>query len=63
MPYVLKVRTYTKGEYIYTETSYYDVYRNINIDYIKSSHRRLREMDDKLMDEIRAFQLWRIKRL
>lgn len=30
-----KVRTYSRGDYIYTETKYYDVYRDIDLHYKK----------------------------
>src|SRR5690606_30837637 len=30
-----KVRKYTRGDYEYTETKYYDVYRDIDLSYVK----------------------------
>lgn len=50
-----KVRTYTRGEYIYTETSYYDVYRDINIDYVKVPIDASEKMDDILMDKLEPY--------
>lgn len=50
-----KVRTYSKGDYIYTETRYYDVYRDINIDYIKVPIDASEKMDDELMDKLEPY--------
>lgn len=50
-----KVRTYTRGDYIYTETSYYDVYRNLNIDYIKVPIDASEKMKDELMDKLEPY--------
>ena len=50
-----KVRTYTRGEYIYTETSYYDVYRDINLDYVKLPVDASEKMDDVLMDKLEPY--------
>lgn len=56
-----KVRTYTKGEYIYTETSYYDVYRDINVDYMKVPVDASEKMDDKLMDRLEPYNYGQLK--
>lgn len=56
-----KVRTYTRGEYIYTETSYYDVYRDVNIDYIKVPIDASEKMDDELMDKLEPYNYGQLK--
>ena len=50
-----KVRTYTRGDYIYTETRYYDVYRDINLDYVKVPVDASEKMDDELMDKLEPY--------
>ena len=51
-----KVRTYPKGDYIYTETRYYDIYRDINLDYIKIPVDASEKMQDTLMDRLEPYQ-------
>lgn len=50
-----KVRSYTKGDYRYTETSYYDVYRKVDVNYLKIPADASTKMDDKLMDKLEPF--------
>ncbi len=56
-----KVRTYTKGEYIYTETKFYDVYRDINLDYLKIPVDASTKMNDELMDKLEPFPYDQLK--
>lgn len=56
-----KVRTYTSGDYIYTETKYYDAYRELNLDYIKIPVDASEKMDDKLMDKLEPFPYDQLK--
>ncbi|GFN35495.1 TFIIB-type zinc ribbon-containing protein [Tepidimicrobium xylanilyticum] len=56
-----KVRTYTRGDYIYTETSYYDVYRDINIDYKKVPVDASEKMIDELMDKLEPYNYDQLK--
>lgn len=51
-----KVRTYTRGDYIYTETRYYDIYRDINLNYIKVPVDASEKMNDILMDKLEPYQ-------
>lgn len=51
-----RVRTYTRGEYIYTETKYYDVYRDLRIDFSRVPVDASEKMDDKLMDKLEPYQ-------
>lgn len=50
-----RVHSYSRGDYIYTETSYYDVYRKLNIDYLKIPVDASEKMDDKLMDKLEPY--------
>lgn len=56
-----KVRTYTKGEYIYTETSYYDAFRDINLDYVKIPVDASEKMHDDLMDRLEPYPYDQLK--
>jgi len=50
-----KVRSYSRGEYIYTETTYYDVYRNINLNYLRVPVDASEKMNDNLMDKLEPY--------
>ncbi|MEW9094700.1 MAG: TFIIB-type zinc ribbon-containing protein [Clostridiaceae bacterium] len=50
-----KVSKYTRGDYIYTETKHYDVYRDINIDYIKVPVDASQKMNDEIMDKLEPY--------
>lgn len=56
-----KVRSYTRGDYIYTETKYYDVYRHINLDYIKVPVDASKKMNDQLMDRLEPYKYDQLK--
>ncbi len=56
-----KVRTYTRGDYVYTETRYYDVYRDINLDYLKVPVDASEKMNDELMDKLEPYNYQEIK--
>lgn len=56
-----KVRTYTQGDYIYTETKYFDVFRDINLDYLKIPVDASEKMSDKLMDKLEPFPYDQLK--
>lgn len=50
-----KVRTYSSGDYIITETKYYDVYRKIKVDYVKVPVDASEKMNDELMDKLEPY--------
>ena len=50
-----KVRTYRRGDWIYTETRFYNVYRDINLDYLKVPVDASEKMHDDLMDLIEPY--------
>lgn len=56
-----KVRTYTSGDYIYTETKYYEAYRKINLDYVKIPVDASEKMNDQLMDKLEPFPYEQLK--
>lgn len=56
-----KVRQYASGEYIYTETRYYRIFREINLDYVKVPVDASEKMDDRLMDKLEPYDYNRLK--
>jgi DNA-directed RNA polymerase subunit RPC12/RpoP len=56
-----KVRTYTQGDYIYTETKYYDAFRDINLDYLKIPVDASVKMSDELMDKLEPYPYDQLK--
>ena len=56
-----KVRTYTKGDYIYTETKYYNVYRDVITNYLKIPVDASEKMDDGMMDMLEPFDYSNLK--
>lgn len=50
-----KVRTYTRGDYIYTETKFYDVYRKVDLNYQNIPADASIKMEDGLMDKLEPF--------
>lgn len=56
-----KVRTYTEGDYIYTETKHYEVYRNIELNYLKVPVDASEKMNDELMDKLEPYNYKNLK--
>lgn len=56
-----KVRSYTRGDYIYTETQHFDVYRDIVLDYVKVPVDASEKMNDELMDKLEPFPYDQLK--
>lgn len=56
-----RVRTYTQGDYIYTETKHYAAFRDINLDYMKIPVDASTKMDDELMDKLEPFPYDQLK--
>jgi DNA-directed RNA polymerase subunit RPC12/RpoP len=56
-----KVRSYTQGDYHYTETQHYEIYRRINLDYTKVPLDASEKMSDKLMDRLEPFPYNQLK--
>lgn len=50
-----RVRTYTRGDYIYTETKHYDVHRNIDMYHRKVPVDASKKMNDEMMDKLEPY--------
>lgn len=57
-----RVRTYERGDYIYTETSYYDVYRKVDLNYDNIPADASEKMNDALMDKLEPFYYDNLKK-
>jgi DNA-directed RNA polymerase subunit RPC12/RpoP len=55
------VRSYDRGEYNYTETSYYDVHRSVDLSYVKVPVDASEKMNDKLMDKLEPYDYSHLK--
>lgn len=56
-----KVRTYISGDYRYTETSYFDASREINLNYVKIPADASVKMDDAFMDRLEPYHYGELK--
>jgi len=56
-----KVKSYSSGDYIVTETSHFNVYRDINLNYLKVPVDASKKMDDELMDKLEPFPYDQLK--
>ncbi|GGA76022.1 TFIIB-type zinc ribbon-containing protein [Ornithinibacillus halotolerans] len=56
-----KVRTYSRGDYIYTETSYYDVERKIDLTFQKVPVDASEKMNDEMMDKLEPYDYGSLK--
>lgn len=56
-----KVKSYTSGNTTYTETSYFDVVREIDLMYVKVPVDASEKMDDEMMDKLAPFDYEQIK--
>jgi DNA-directed RNA polymerase subunit RPC12/RpoP len=56
-----RVRTYTSGDMIYTETNFYEVFRDINLSYLKVPVDASEKMDDELMDKLEPYNYGELK--
>ncbi len=56
-----RVRTFTQGDYIYTETKYYNVYRNVDLNYLKVPADASAKLDDELMDKLEPYNYSNLK--
>ncbi|MBO2944413.1 TFIIB-type zinc ribbon-containing protein [Paenibacillus sp. F411] len=57
----IKVRTYTRGDYRYTETDHYKVYRKLVLDLTKLPVDAAEKMNDELMDKLEPFPYEQLK--
>ncbi|MDF2922063.1 MAG: hypothetical protein K0R57_977 [Paenibacillaceae bacterium] len=56
-----KVRSYVQGDYHYTETQHFDVYRRIKLNYTRVPLDASEKMSDKLMDKLEPFPYNQLK--
>jgi len=56
-----KVRRYTRGEYTYTDTSYYDVYRKVDLNFFLVPADASSKMNDELMDKLEPYNYQGLK--
>lgn len=56
-----KVSSYTSGDYEYTDTQYYDVYRKLRLNYVKVPIDAAEKMNDELMDQLEPFPYDRLE--
>lgn len=56
-----RVRTYTRGDWIYTETKYYAVYRKVDLNYQRIPCDASKKMDDTLMDRLEPYEYSNLK--
>ncbi|WP_167955508.1 TFIIB-type zinc ribbon-containing protein [Anaerosporobacter faecicola] len=56
-----RVRTYSEGDYIVTETQHYNVYRSADLNYLKIPVDASEKMNDNLMDKLEPFDYSNLK--
>ncbi|WP_343208506.1 TFIIB-type zinc ribbon-containing protein [Anaerolentibacter hominis] len=56
-----RVRSYSRGDYIYTETSYFDVFRQADLKYLKVPADASEKMNDELMDKLEPYRYDNLK--
>ncbi|WP_339158222.1 TFIIB-type zinc ribbon-containing protein [Paenibacillus sp. FSL W8-0186] len=56
-----KVRTYTRGDYQYTETQHFAIYRKLRLNYVNLPIDASHKMSDDLMDKLEPFPYERLK--
>lgn len=56
-----KVRTYTQGDYIYTETKHYDVHRNLDLYHNRVPVDASEKMNDDIMDKLEPYRYDNLK--
>lgn len=56
-----KVHRYSRGDYDYTETKYYDVYRKVDLNYLKIPVDASIKMEDGMMDKLEPYDYNNLK--
>jgi DNA-directed RNA polymerase subunit RPC12/RpoP len=56
-----RVRTYTSGDWIYTETKFYHVYRKVDLNYSRIPCDASQKMEDAMMDKLEPYQYSNLK--
>lgn len=56
-----RTRTYTMGDWIYTETKYYHVYRKVDLNYLGIPCDASKKMEDTMMDKLEPYEYNNLK--
>ncbi|WP_040951749.1 TFIIB-type zinc ribbon-containing protein [Gorillibacterium massiliense] len=56
-----KVRTYTEGDYLCTETQHFEIYRKLQLNYLRVPIDSSEKMNDTLMDKLEPFPYDQLK--
>ncbi|MDF2843573.1 MAG: ydjG [Herbinix sp.] len=56
-----RVRTYTMGDWIYTETKWYHVYRKVDLNYSRIPCDSSKKMEDSMMDKMEPYNYQNLK--
>ena len=56
-----RVSTYTRGDWIYTKTKYYNVFRKVDLNYLNVPCDASKKMDDKTMDKLEPYRYDNLK--
>lgn len=56
-----RVRTYTQGDWIYTETKWYQVYRKVDLNYMRVPCDASGKMEDTMMDKLEPYNYLNLK--
>ncbi|WP_138495383.1 TFIIB-type zinc ribbon-containing protein [Paenibacillus pinistramenti] len=56
-----RVRTYTRGDYLYTETQHFEIYRQLRLNYKRVPVDASTKMNDELMDKLEPFPYAELK--
>ncbi len=56
-----RVNTYTRGDWIYTKTKYYNVFRKVDLNYLNLPCDASKKMDDKMMDKLEPYEYSNLK--
>ena len=56
-----RVRTYVSGDWIYTETKFYNVYRKVDLNYSDIPCDASQKMEDNMMDKLEPYQYSNLK--
>ena len=56
-----RVRTYTRGDWVYKESKYYHVYRKVDLNYLKVPCDASKKMEDTMMDKLEPYSYQNLK--
>lgn len=56
-----RVHTYTRGDWIYTQTKYYNVFRKVDLNYLRIPCDASKKMEDSMMDKLEPYDYSNLK--